>query len=378
MTTTAPSVAPPAAAPITKTDVTSGAPATENPFHSTLKDALKSGPGDKPEAGQAANPPATDAEKPGHDVPVDGKDLPLALTPEPGTGLDASVEAALAMIVPANMGKLAPSASTSDQAPSETDTDGLASLKAGQVSLLLPTKLQSSGSHGATAVTTKNEASFNVSNNFSADPTGAMVDNLMQARTTTEAMNTASAVAPPGIPESASVVPNLSHAPVELMSLFQESGPRSAQPAAAIIAAPFNQPGWDQALGDRVQWLVTQRMQSAELHLNPPELGPVEIRLSLNQDQARIHFTSPHALVREAIEAALPRLRETLGESGIQLANADVGQYSPERQAFMNSGSGGSQHAAPSPFLQTQDGDNAVPITSAMPLSALGLVDYYA
>lgn len=74
-------------------------------------------------------------------------------------------------------------------------------------------------------------------------------------------------------------------------------------------------------------------MDTAEIHLNPPHLGPVEVRISMNQDQqASIQFVSAHAGVREAIEAAVPQLREMLGNQHVALADVNVSNQAPQQQ----------------------------------------------
>lgn len=91
-------------------------------------------------------------------------------------------------------------------------------------------------------------------------------------------------------------------------------------------------PGWDGALGQKVVWLVNQRHQTAEMQLNPPNLGPLEVKITITNDQASALFVSHHAAVRDAIETALPRLREMLAESGITLGNAQVSSESFPRE----------------------------------------------
>jgi flagellar hook-length control protein FliK len=97
--------------------------------------------------------------------------------------------------------------------------------------------------------------------------------------------------------------------------------------ASAAITVPFGQADWGQAFGNQVVWAVNQGMPGAELHLSPPDLGPMSVRISMDQDQASMAFSSPHAVVREAIEAALPRLRDMLGSQGITLADVNVSQH---------------------------------------------------
>ncbi|MES9993623.1 MAG: flagellar hook-length control protein FliK [Candidatus Thiodiazotropha sp.] len=89
---------------------------------------------------------------------------------------------------------------------------------------------------------------------------------------------------------------------------------------------PMGQAGWDRAVGERIQWMVGQNIQQAEIKLNPPNLGPLEIRISVHNDQTSVTFVAAQAPTREALEASIPRLREQFGEINLNLANVDVGQ----------------------------------------------------
>ena len=117
----------------------------------------------------------------------------------------------------------------------------------------------------------------------------------------------------------------------------------SALPLAApsVISVPVGQTGWDQAFSQRVTWIATHDQQSARIELNPPNLGPLEVRISLQHDQASAVFSSPHGAVREAIEAALPKLREMLAESGLTMGSVNVSaqfsQQQQQQQAHSNS-----------------------------------------
>jgi flagellar hook-length control protein FliK len=90
---------------------------------------------------------------------------------------------------------------------------------------------------------------------------------------------------------------------------------------------------WDNALGQKVLWMVSQQQQVAELTLNPPDLGPLQVVLSISNDEASATFVSQHADVRQALEAALPRLKEMMAESGITLNSATVGQEGARQQS---------------------------------------------
>ncbi len=112
------------------------------------------------------------------------------------------------------------------------------------------------------------------------------------------------------------------------------SAPAPVAPApVAVLEARVGGSGWDKGLGDKLVWMAGHKQQVAELHLNPPDLGPLKITLTLNHDQASAQFVSAHAAVREAIEAAMPRLREMLADSGITLGHANVGTDAFREQA---------------------------------------------
>lgn len=89
---------------------------------------------------------------------------------------------------------------------------------------------------------------------------------------------------------------------------------------------------WDNALGQRVLWMVSHQHQIAELNLNPADLGPLQVVLSVNSDQASAAFVSQNPEVRQALEAALPRLKEMMAESGINLGNATVSDQGARQQ----------------------------------------------
>lgn len=111
----------------------------------------------------------------------------------------------------------------------------------------------------------------------------------------------------------------------------------------ATLQAPVGTAGWGDALGQKVVWMAGQQTQVAELHLNPPHLGPMEVRLSVSNDQVSALFVSHQPAVREAIEAAMPRLREMFADSGMTLGNATVGSDSlPQQQPSGHEGQSGS------------------------------------
>jgi flagellar hook-length control protein FliK len=118
-------------------------------------------------------------------------------------------------------------------------------------------------------------------------------------------------------------------APHGAIAARHEAPAPAASPAPTVtVESRVASPAWGAELGQKVVWLVNQQQQIAHINVTPPQLGPIEIRLNLAHDQASATFVSPHAAVREAIEAALPRLRDMLAESGLTLGNVDVSAHS--------------------------------------------------
>lgn len=99
--------------------------------------------------------------------------------------------------------------------------------------------------------------------------------------------------------------------------------------ATMQMHTPFGTPEWHKEVGNNLVWMSDQGMHSAELVLTPDHLGRIEISISINNDQASANFVSANPAVREALEEALPRLREMFANSGISLGQANVSSDSP-------------------------------------------------
>ncbi|OEZ69640.1 flagellar hook-length control protein [Janthinobacterium sp. HH103] len=133
--------------------------------------------------------------------------------------------------------------------------------------------------------------------------------------------------------------PILKETPADLSRLAAQLQPSALQQAAAAVAVPADKltgrvgsPAWDQQLGQKVVWMAAGGDQSATLTLNPPDLGPVQVVLTVTNDQADAAFMSAQPEVRQALEAAMPRLREMMSEAGIAFGSATVSAGTPEQQ----------------------------------------------
>ena len=88
---------------------------------------------------------------------------------------------------------------------------------------------------------------------------------------------------------------------------------------------------WNNVLSSRAIWMAREGIQQAALKLNPVNLGPVEVRLNMHKEQANITFIAHNAATRDALELALPKLRESFLENGLELTGADVSDPSSQQ-----------------------------------------------
>lgn len=135
----------------------------------------------------------------------------------------------------------------------------------------------------------------------------------------------------------------------------------STAPRAAFetIRTPLSQPAqWAMETAERLVWHAGQAVHKVELQLNPPHLGRLEVSLQLNQDHLTAHFVAATQAARDALDQALPRLRELLQQSGIQLGQSSVS-------------SNGTDHGGSTPWGNPQHAHSDWPSESALSTSAL-------
>ncbi len=164
-------------------------------------------------------------------------------------------------------------------------------------------------------------------------------------------------------------------------ALNQQTNVTSRLPLVPGQPVAMHQGGWSEAVVDRVMWLSSQNLKSAEIQLDPAELGRLEVRVNLSQDQAQVTFASPNASVREALEGQMHRLRELFTQQGMSLADANVSDQSLSRgwQGQGEEGRGGSGRGGEGLL----GGDDAAmvghqEVAGERLRTGLGLVDYYA
>ncbi len=150
----------------------------------------------------------------------------------------------------------------------------------------------------------------------------------------------------------------------------------AANGASNYIAASPGKSGWDQALSQKVVWMVGAGEQSATLNLNPPDLGPLQVVINVNNDKADTTFISQNVEVRKALEESMSTLRDMMQQAGVELGQANVSTNSQAQQNFEQA----SKQAGKS--LANHGTSNAVPEnlmgSAAVVRSTNGLVDTFA
>ncbi|WP_208279082.1 flagellar hook-length control protein FliK [Massilia oculi] len=149
------------------------------------------------------------------------------------------------------------------------------------------------------------------------------------------------------------------------------------------IPARVGSQAWDNQVSQRIVYMVGKE-QAATLTLNPPDLGPVQIVLNVSNDQASVAFSAEQLEVRQALENALPRLREMMSESGIALNNAtvDAGARQQQQDGERRTPGGTSGNGNLAGAGTGGEGEAAVnevaPRTRTVGLGERGMVDLFA
>lgn len=184
------------------------------------------------------------------------------------------------------------------------------------------------------------------------------------------------------------------------LAAMSQAAQQAKVPAAATAAPLINQPlamhqsGWSEGVVDRVMYLSSQNLKSAQIQLEPAELGRLDIRVNMAQDQqTQVTFMSAHVGVREALESQMGKLRDSFNQQGLGQVDVSVSdqsrQQSQQQQAqeeqaanAQRSGSGGRTGGSGSGDGSTDDAaiaDAAIPLNQpATRVIGTSEVDYYA
>lgn len=171
-----------------------------------------------------------------------------------------------------------------------------------------------------------------------------------------------------------------------LAALTQAATPKTANALPPVTNAPLamHQSGWTDEIVNRVMYLSSANLKSAEIQLQPAELGRLDIKVNMTADQqAQVNFMSAHPVVREALESQSGRLREMFAQQGMGQVDVNVsdqsrGQEQQQQQAQTRgvSGSGGRGGDNSDSGSHIDVAEAVAPVTSTVIGSSA--VDYYA
>ena len=144
-------------------------------------------------------------------------------------------------------------------------------------------------------------------------------------------------------------------------------------------AVNIHKPEGQQQLNEKIRWMVNARNTMAEIRLDPPELGSMQVRVNVSGDAASVSFVVQSQQAKDALAEAMPRLRDMLSEQGIELGDAQVrkdnssGNESGQQFANNSSTSTGAQNSANSDGM-----DESAAIEQSITREMKGGIDYYA
>lgn len=127
------------------------------------------------------------------------------------------------------------------------------------------------------------------------------------------------------------------------------------------------------AVQEKVMFVINQRLQRFEIQLDPPELGSMQIKVSMQNEQAVVNFVVQNQQAKDALEQNIVKLKEMMAEQGLDVADANV-KHNQQGQSETHSESEQRGQTADSDWQEEQD--SAVIHANLVESSATG-VDYY-
>jgi len=119
---------------------------------------------------------------------------------------------------------------------------------------------------------------------------------------------------------------------VQTAQAGQSGGTPGLSQYSTSVDLPVQHARWGEQIAGKVTWLANQHIQVADIHVNPPDLGPVHVQMHLHNDQASVTMHSHHPGVRDLLESNGQRLKDMMQQGGLNLANFDVSSQSGQQQ----------------------------------------------
>lgn len=147
---------------------------------------------------------------------------------------------------------------------------------------------------------------------------------------------------------------------------------------ATSVDVPVGQAEWGDKVMGKLSWLTARNMSVAEIHLTPPDMGPMEVKVRVQNDQATVTVHAANPVVREQLELHSHRLRDMLGEQGLSLSQFDVSGQANQQAGSHGDGAGTGGSGANGAGVAGTDGDDNLPDLDSLDLAWKGEVDIFA
>jgi len=213
------------------------------------------------------------------------------------------------------------------------------------------------------------------------DDAAASRDLAAQSRSAFESALQAAAPAQASLP-AASAADSGDHrsAALPVAAWAATTTPSTAAPAPlqAELGVPPGSHEFAPALGAQLAVLVRDGVEHAQLRLNPAELGPIDVRISVDGTQAQVDFAAAHVTTRHALQDAVPALAGALRESGLTLSGGGVFEQPREQRGDAHANAPqGDARAADHALDGVRDTGVGAALAARLP-RARGVVDLYA
>jgi len=251
-----------------------------------------------------------------------GNNLPITAetVPSVGVAIQTVDEALLGDNVSSGIGALATDIVFD---PLAQAADSSAQISSMLVSSQLPVdKIRLNGKAGVGDFLNPFNATLSLDKAMQVDIPALMSDKLFKADSLTQLGNDF------GLLKSTSAVELPLNNVASASSSSFNMAPLTADKPTLQLDTPVSSARWGQEFGQRIQWMVNQSLSGAQIRITPQHMGPIEVRVHMQNDQATIAFTAQHGATREAIDAALPRLREMLSDQNVNVVDVDISQHS--------------------------------------------------
>ncbi len=163
------------------------------------------------------------------------------------------------------------------------------------------------------------------------------------------------------------------HGVFDATGLTASSGTTTTSGHSLAVDTPVGASGFAKELGQQVTWLSGQEVKQAQIRLNPQDLGPLDVKVSVEHGRVDVAFMTQHPAATAAVQQGLGQLNQMLSGQGLSLGHTSVGQHGAQQQ-FADS-QGQSSQAQTSGDSEDKTDPSSV---STLQRVAVGLVDAFA